>query len=665
MNSTYSYTPLSSSRHTRVLFLEPSPDIVAPLCCRISEISLDTLPENGSASYNALSYSWDAQSPSSEVLCDGGVLLVTPNCEAAMRRLRNDSGTTELWIDSICINQNAEAVEERNDQVALMGEIYKRASKMTIWLGDDDTKFRPLIERLRPILQRIHSFSDSYRLADTERMKNWDNVGLAKLILQEFKLNGVLTGPLRAFLHKNLPEVGADKCNIGTHRPGDNPFAALFESSWFTRMWVVQEATMSPILRTTVLCGKTAIPWVSIYYFSTAIHHSKEWAVDWEWWTGAMLLQRALMEAKSNISTAVGSSRNGEDTTPYGMSFMLGCAREKQSSDPKDKIFALVGVFQEIGMALPAPDYKKPLATVYTEATAACIAHDKNLRVLYHVPSHQRRKDLPSWVPDWSTSGYGGYGAEQGLRFPKCYYFPSAGGAGPSHWRFSSIASPSLSARGKIVGSISELGRRLLVGNPEAFEAGGLPSTHEERMSMMSQFYRRCCHGMLVFQDWLKLAQKPSCTATRQLDQPAREARRKALRQTLFLEDPNLLDNYGTQNAYDRWCDILSTSIWSSGIKAVMKKPVLHCNVLAMLKNMHRRLFLTQGGLMGTAHESGLVTLKLGDKIVVIDGLEVPFLLRPLTGGGYKVVTHAYVHGIMHGESYGEGAQESEEIELV
>jgi hypothetical protein len=45
-----------------------------------------------------------------------------------------------LWIDSICINQSPEAIEERNQQVSLslMGEVYKRAKRVVVWLGESD-----------------------------------------------------------------------------------------------------------------------------------------------------------------------------------------------------------------------------------------------------------------------------------------------------------------------------------------------------------------------------------------------------------------------------------------------------------------------------------------------------------------------------------------------
>jgi hypothetical protein len=40
-----------------------------------------------------------------------------------------------------------------------------------------------------------------------------------------------------------------------------------------------------------------------------------------------------------------------------------------------------------------------------------------------------------------------------------------------------------------------------------------------------------------------------------------------------------------------------------------------------------------------------------GDKIVIIRGLEMPLLLRPVENG-YKLITHVYVHGMMYGEMW-------------
>lgn len=47
----------------------------------------------------------------------------------------DDSLPRILWADAVCIDQSD--VEEKSHQVNLMGEIYGRASRVLIWLGED------------------------------------------------------------------------------------------------------------------------------------------------------------------------------------------------------------------------------------------------------------------------------------------------------------------------------------------------------------------------------------------------------------------------------------------------------------------------------------------------------------------------------------------------
>ena len=55
---------------------------------------------------------------------------------------------------------------------------------------------------------------------------------------------------------------------------------------------------------------------------------------------------------------------------------------------------------------------------------------------------------------------------------------------------------------------------------------------------------------------------------------------------------------------------------------------------------------------------------KAGDAIAIVAGLEMPLLLRPVEGG-YRLLAHVYVHGIMYGEAWPKGKEELDEIVLV
>lgn len=133
MEPIYKYRQLASARSIRVVELEPGTAYNVPLLCRLVDISLDHKPPYR-PDYEALSYVWGTPDGDCPLICEGKTLLVTPNCEAALRRARRRWSRRTLWIDAICIDQSSTV--ERNVQVSMMGDIYSRAKRVVIWLGD-------------------------------------------------------------------------------------------------------------------------------------------------------------------------------------------------------------------------------------------------------------------------------------------------------------------------------------------------------------------------------------------------------------------------------------------------------------------------------------------------------------------------------------------------
>lgn len=127
----YLYTPLIYFDSIRLLRLHGSPDEAAPLYCDLVECRLGEPSD-----YEAISYTWQGQKPSREVSCSGMTILVTENCEAALRRFRpwTKGDFRLLWIDSICINQEERNTTEKSQQIRLMGEIYAKARRVLVWL---------------------------------------------------------------------------------------------------------------------------------------------------------------------------------------------------------------------------------------------------------------------------------------------------------------------------------------------------------------------------------------------------------------------------------------------------------------------------------------------------------------------------------------------------
>lgn len=141
----FRHVPIEGKRNIRVIHLDPAANCRDPICCSLKVISIDELfpePEYQHlvGDYEALSYAWDDQIADQAIECDNQQFLVTKNVRTALQSLRYPDKMRSLWIDSICINQDKSAGKEKSDQVSMMGEIYSRAFRVVIWLGDSDSR---------------------------------------------------------------------------------------------------------------------------------------------------------------------------------------------------------------------------------------------------------------------------------------------------------------------------------------------------------------------------------------------------------------------------------------------------------------------------------------------------------------------------------------------
>lgn len=159
------YEPLDShDRETRLVTLQQG-HFEDTIRCNLSKVSLMNEP-----SFQALSYTWGGPSFAGQIYLNGQPHQVTNNLESALRHLRHVSEPRVLWIDALCINQKD--VLERNSQVRHTNSIYKKASEVVAWMGeeaedsnlvfdafealpkDDSTHWKP---EVHPMLQKILS----------------------------------------------------------------------------------------------------------------------------------------------------------------------------------------------------------------------------------------------------------------------------------------------------------------------------------------------------------------------------------------------------------------------------------------------------------------------------------------------------------------------------
>jgi hypothetical protein len=106
----------------------------------LKHAKLDELP-----THCALSYSWGAPVAAEllqELSINAEIVRIRPTLFSCLQTLMSNSKVGKyLWIDAICINQHD--LQERVQQVSMMGEIFEMAQSVYLWLGpgDDDTNY--------------------------------------------------------------------------------------------------------------------------------------------------------------------------------------------------------------------------------------------------------------------------------------------------------------------------------------------------------------------------------------------------------------------------------------------------------------------------------------------------------------------------------------------
>jgi hypothetical protein len=143
--SVYCYSLLPDG-FIRLIRLMPHRDEHAPIQCQLFDYPL---PDSGKGPqlYEALSYVWGSDKNPRHVFTDEGYLRVRNNLHTALLHLRDRSLARIIWVDAICINQDDKG--EKGEQILRMAEIYSRASRVIVWLGEAKNDGDQALEDIR------------------------------------------------------------------------------------------------------------------------------------------------------------------------------------------------------------------------------------------------------------------------------------------------------------------------------------------------------------------------------------------------------------------------------------------------------------------------------------------------------------------------------------
>jgi hypothetical protein len=365
----YQYTPLpkdSGSKIIRVIDLLPLHES-ALLTLRIRTVDLADNPE-----YEAISYCWGAPVFDRKVSIEGqGVLSITHSLQGVLKKLRTAEKVRTIWADAICINQGD--IDERNAQVQLMRDVYRKCTRVIAWLGEGTNESNIGMDTVPRVLKALRAKEQT---RDGRMLKHLPEAALVKY----------------GFPQRNELSL---RCLFG-----------IFERPWFQRVWIIQELALAP--KAWLLCGDKLAAW---YDFFT---------VTCECW-GQLVTSTYSDTGKYSTSVKLGWYFANQIVQPTKEEVDLGVlpnlvnlvARSSaaQATDARDKVFALIGLSKERGEGagvLGAPDYLLCVEEVYTNFAIENIKTYGNLDVLSlaHRPTMEEIEpdslDLPSWVPNFN-----------------------------------------------------------------------------------------------------------------------------------------------------------------------------------------------------------------------------------------------------------------------
>lgn len=358
----------------RLLVLE-SGSFEDPVSCILKHISLHDSHQH--VPYEALSYCWGNSSDRTTILVrhqprdleDPEVLVqevtVTRNVHSALKHLRSRvRGTNRfLWIDAICVNQ--ENLPERAFQVSIMSNIYSEASSVVIWLGEGD----PSLQLAMNVIREVYKL----QTRACENMMRCVCPGGTHLTLGEF-------GSEQAAMDRIYKLCAAEAQEHIRSRFGSlyELMAVLFGHPWFRRVWVLQEVLLSR--EAFLSCGYGNIPWKVLTRVNSSLSNLKE---------GYGGGHREPLVRMPSIWGRLSTS--SKEISPYqgspGILDIILQGLELNATDPRDKIFALLGFGDETRSIykLPSgvrPDYEKPIREVFADFTRWWIARHKSLDIL-------------------------------------------------------------------------------------------------------------------------------------------------------------------------------------------------------------------------------------------------------------------------------------------
>jgi hypothetical protein len=198
----------------------------------------------------------------------------------------------------------------------------------------------------------------------------------------------------------NMREIGDPTSNNKMWRAA----RAFYGRPWMFRVWVVQEVVAASEL--VFLCGGWELPgnivfdlvaasviWPQLCPFGDTLTRSQRSEAGGLW-----LLFRLMIARDTYLA--------GRTELLGRLYLTYGC----KATDPRDQVFALLGLAQDAAQPLLRPNYCEDWRATYLRYSEYFFGKESGLRALYlssadTASTYKQSGELPSWVADFSFEG--------------------------------------------------------------------------------------------------------------------------------------------------------------------------------------------------------------------------------------------------------------------
>ena len=352
----YTYEGLEHNGNIRLLHLLKGSQN-DPVMSLLYEAKLEDRPK-----YQALSYCWGGRKLDGIIKVNNLLLRTTQSLLSALRRLRYPDKERLLWVDAVCINQLDE--KEKSVQVGMMSKIYSSAETVLIYLGEAAENSEDVPGLLKTILLVLREIQPS-----KSPTANW-------------------VVPV-----KRIPNIEYAELNLPSYDDRTwHSIQRLLDRPWFSRVWTLQEAIVAQ--KALVVCGNWEITFGAFSYGISAAG-----ALGLPVWnppninTGAVGLPLMVILPLQNAWSRGQHIR---------LIDLLQHCRSIDATDPRDHLFAPLGILREPIPVLLRPDYSKSIRDVCVRFARYLILQGEGEELLLNAGLLQAGV-MPSWVADWSS----------------------------------------------------------------------------------------------------------------------------------------------------------------------------------------------------------------------------------------------------------------------